>query len=391
MRKYIIVVLCVFVLNACKKDPKIIYPNANGKGAYYVQETADGGFIMSGASNNGDDRQMYLLRVDASGSKLWEKDYGKEEFEWGYSIVNSNVSGFLIVGDQTSKGHNKSDFYLVKTDKQGTLLWESTIGGPHNYYAEHIISTPDSNYVIVGTYFTANNVIIDVYLTKIDESGNELWTKTLDVGGKDRGLYIQNTMDGGYVICGWNGLNSILIKTDADGIEIWNKEYQLKEKSSAGCVQLTTDGGYIITGTLGGAGNAEIFLLKTNSAGDSSWCKYFKGIARASNGFVQQTSGGGYLLLGNTRDTIGYNNPSLDPPVINKSDIYLIRTDALGATIWSKYIGGNNTSENGNCLQKTSDGGFIIAGGIYDYVSSSTTYLVKLNSNGDILWSQTIN
>jgi len=215
-----------------------------------------------------------------------------------------------------------------------------------------------------------------------------LWTKTFGGEKEDVGRSVQQTNDGGYIIAGYtssygDGKKKVwLIKTNAQGDSLWGKTFGGYGQDEGYSVQQTSDGGYIITGCTGsfGNGNSDVWLIKTNAQGDSLWSKTF-GSYNFDEGYsVQQTNDGGYIIAGTTNSAN-----------ISYYDLLLIKTDAQGNCLWSKILGEHNSYyEIARSVQQTNDGGYIIAGytesfgnGLFD------VWLIKTNAQGDILWSKT--
>ena len=202
----------------------------------------------------------------------------------------------------------------------------------------------------------------------------------------DMGYSVQQTNDGGYVLTGstnsyGNGDSDVyLIKTDGNGDSIWTKTFGGENQDYCNSVQQTTDGGYIITGRTEsyGAGNKDVYLIKTDGNGDSLWTKTFGGTSFDNGISVQQTNDGGYIILGGT-ESYGAGN----------RDIYLIKTDGNGDSLWTKTFGGAS-QDFGNSVQQTNDGGYIVTGVTESYgAGNKDAYLIKTDASGDSLWTKT--
>ena len=196
------------------------------------------------------------------------------------------------------------------------------------------------------------------------------WEKIYGGTSDEWGFSIQQTNDGGYVITGSKSFLKVsLIKTDNNGDSLWNKNFDGDVGYS---VQQTNDGGYIITGlksTFDSSFNLEgnVFLIKTDENGDSLWTKTFGGTENELGRSIQQTNDGGYIITGYTNS---FGNGT--------EDLYLIKTDNNGDSLWSKTFGDTN-GEEGYSVQQTNDGGYIITG-VKSFFSNGLTldiYLIK--------------
>ncbi|MDD5530031.1 MAG: T9SS type A sorting domain-containing protein [bacterium] len=159
----------------------------------------------------------------------------------------------------------------------------------------------------------------------------------------------------------------------------WTKTYGGTKNDKGYCVQQTSDSGYIITGETYsyGAGYKDVYLIKTSPIGDTLWTRAYGGIKDDCGNSVQQTTDNGYIITGYT-DSYGAGN----------SDVYLIKTNSSGDTLWTKTYGGTST-DWGESVQQTQDGGYIISGGTYSYGVNGTVYIIKTNSSGNVLWTKT--
>ncbi|MCB2219852.1 MAG: T9SS type A sorting domain-containing protein [Bacteroidetes bacterium] len=202
----------------------------------------------------------------------------------------------------------------------------------------------------------------------------------------DEGYTVHQTFDGGYIIVGQtkpvNGLNADLwlIKTNSNGDTLWTKTYGGTGIEEGIDVKQTIDNGFIITGvtTSYGAGNFDIWLIKTNSNGESLWSKTFGGANNDFGNAVIQTADNGYVVIGSTES---YGSGG--------SDFWMIKTNSAGDSLWSKTYGGNYHDIAFSGIQ-TSDDGFALTGYTQPAgFSNADVWLIKTDHLGDVEWSQT--
>ena len=152
----------------------------------------------------------------------------------------------------------------------------------------------------------------------------------------------------------------------------WERNYGGTNPDGGYSVQQTTDGGYIIAGltTSFGAGNCDAYLIKTNASGNTLWTRTFGGTDADYANSVQQTSDGGYIVAGYTY-SFGAGH----------ADVWLIKTNASGDTLWTRTYGGAY-DDYANSVQQTTDGGYIVAGVTSSFGDSAQVYLIKTDSLG---------
>jgi len=208
--------------------------------------------------------------------------------------------------------------------------------------------------------------------------------KTYGGTSSDAGLCVQQTTDGGYVIAGasksFTGGSSdvYLIKTDSMGDTVWTRTYgNAVDQDSGFCVQQTQDGGYILCGQTGDGGSVSyVYLIRTDSVGDSIWSRTYSGPEDYEAGYsVIQTRDGGYLVAGRTR----YYGSG--------HKVYLIKTNSVGDALWTRSHGPG--ADCAYSIQPTSDSGYIAAGITYSFPDWGV-YLVRTDPLGDTLWTSSI-
>jgi len=348
------------------------YGGANYDVGRSVHQTQDGGFIVTGSSNSfGAGMQVYLIKTNGSGDTLWTRNYGGASSDYGNSVQQTQDGGYIVTGESRLS----AQVYLVKTDGSGDTLWTKTYGGGSGDYGNSVQQTQDGGYIIAG-YTESFGMIYKVYLIKTNASGDTLWTRVFGQEDINKGNSVQQTTDGGYIVAGWcynlsTGTSQVyLVKTNAQGDTLWTKTYGRYGIFCGSGIQ-TTDQGYIITGYTNFFGNAvQVYLIKTNALGDTLWTKTYGGASNDWGSSIRQTSDGGYIIAGYTSS---YGAGDLD--------VYLIKTNASGDTLWTKTFGGTGP-DYGESVQQTLDGGYIIAGLTYSFGDSAQVYLIKTDANG---------
>ena len=316
----------------------------------------------------------------------WTKSYGGPSEEMGHKVHQVADMGYIITGYTKSTGAGASDAWLVKTDAEGDTLWTKTFGGETWDWGKDVLQTEDGGYLLVVRCYSFGQGGYDAWIIKTDSQGDTLWTKFWGEEPDEWLSSVQQTNDGGYIFAGHTysfGAKSQdvwLVKSDSTGEVQWMKTYGGEQDDNSSFVQQTRDGGFIIAGRTYSysAGNSDIWLIKTNSSGDTLWTKAFGGIDYDYGISVRQSNDGGYILAGST-SSFG----------AGKGDIWLIKTDSIGDTLWTKTYGGHD-NDRPYCLIQLSDGNYLIGG----FTNSTGTgsyeaWLLVTDVNGDTLWTQT--
>ena len=348
---------------------------------YCVQQTTDGGYIITGETNSfgtGED-DIWLIKTDSNGNKIWDKTFGGIENDSSYCIQQTTDGGYIITGYTFSFGAGSDDVWLIKTDNNGNIVWNKTFGGTKYECGKYVQQTSDGGYIITGYTFSFGAGSDDVWLIKTDNNGNMMWNKTFGGTDSDTSVCVQQTTDDGYIITGDTysfdtGSNDIwLIKTDSNGNKIWDKTFGGESYEWGVCVQQTTDGGYIMIGTTSsfGGGETDIWLIKTDSNGNKTWDRTFGGTHYEFGMYVQQTTDDGYILLGVDLKIMPFGYY-----------IYMIKTDSVGNKLWERRFGGILHFYSGYCIQQTIDGGYIITGDTWLSIVGSDVLLIKTDKDG---------
>jgi hypothetical protein len=322
---------------------------------------------------------MGILSFAQAPDTLWTRTYGGNLDDIGYSVQQTTDGGYIISGYTQSFGSGGYDVYVIKTNANGDTIWTKTYGGSYIDVGNSVKQTTDGGYIVTG--LTDAGYGDDVWLIKTNSIGDTLWTKTYGgTSSPDQGFAVQQTNDGGYIITGLTmsygagGSDVYLIKTNSSGDTLWTKTYGGVDFDAGNSVVQTTDDGYIITGYTYsyGIGQEDVWLLKTDSLGDTLWTRTYGGTYDDWGSCVVQTIDNGYIITGG----VDHNVPPYD------GYVYLIKTDAFGDTLWTKTFIDQFYSW-GNSVVETYDGGYIITGyGLYDL------RVIRTDSTGEALWTK---
>jgi len=232
----------------------------------------------------------------------WQKAYGGTGFEQASKIIQTTDGGYLICGGSGTADGDITvnqvlvDFWAIRTDASGTILWQRSVGGSGVDFGIAARQTSDNGFLILGFSYSSDGDMqidahaqVDVFLFKLTESGNISWQKTFGSSGDDFIYGFEQTIDGGYILAGDTGgadgnVNSPnkgsqdcwFLKLDATGEILWSKTYGGFDFERVYSVKPTVDGGYIAAGytrsndgdVSGNHGGTDIWVLKLDTLGE---------------------------------------------------------------------------------------------------------------------------
>ncbi|HKR04011.1 MAG TPA: T9SS type A sorting domain-containing protein [Bacteroidia bacterium] len=341
------------------------------------QITSDKGYILAG--------QNSLVKTDSSGSVKWAIYYNLVFLQ---SVRQTFDGGYIACG-MSLGSNNEQDYTVIRTDSIGDTLWTRSYGGALDDWAYAIENTQDTAYIISGS----SQSFSGAYTIKINDNGDTLWTKTfVNVFARS----IKPTSDGNFIIAAagqvaGNSGDAFLIKINQNGDTLWTRSYGNTLDETGFDVIQTSDDGYAVIGATNSypnAGAMDLYLLKTDSLGNFDWSKTYGSVYVDEGYALRQTSDDGFILAGRMQ---GYNGGGGNCGVIGPCyDVYLIRTDNTGDTLWTKMYGGNNL-DWAYSLELTSDGGFLVTGQTESFnlgFLPLCAYLIKADSSGNAVCNQ---
>jgi len=356
-----------------------VYPHT---GPNSIQQTADGGYIVAGytLSFGAGSSDFWILKLDPSGKLIWTKTYGEDGIDIAKCIEQTSDGGYIVAGDLRSSTTVGGNFGIIKLDINGNKVWGKIYDGGDEDSAMAIQQTSDGGYIITGPTRSFGGGDDDIWILKLDQSGEVSWSKIYGGNSEDTSYAIVQTNDGGYIVAGCTssygaGLRDVwVIKLDVNGGKIWDKVFGGADNDGAMAIQQTIDSGFIVAGHSYsyGPGDNDWWIIKLDENGDKIWDKTFGGPYNDGAWDVRQTSDGCYVVVGNTRYTTA-----------GPADYWILKLDPNGNQIWAKIYGGRY-EDAPYTIHQTTDGGYIVAGSTESYGAGGYDFwILKLDANGD--------
>ncbi len=247
-------------------------------GVYSVIQTSDGGYALAGYTDSfgAGDFDFWLVKTNSSGSMMWNQTYGGQGDDEAGCLIQTSDGGYALAGYTNSFGAGSYDFWLVKTDTSGNMQWNQTYGGSGDDEASCVIQTSDG-YALAGFTNSTGAGDYDFWLVRTNSLGTSQWSQTYGGGYDEIANALVQTSDGGYALGGLTGsygagdVDYWLVKTTSSGSMQWSQTYGGSDDDEAYALVLTSDGGYALAGFTAsyGAGSYDAFLVKTDSSGNS--------------------------------------------------------------------------------------------------------------------------
>jgi hypothetical protein len=363
----------------------------------------------------------WVVKLNSSGNIEWQKCLGGTSYDVANSIQQTSDGGFIVSGytgsndGDVSGKYGATDYWIVKLNSSGDIEWQKCLGGIYDDFAYSIQQTNDGGFIVAGfkesneSDMSGNHGAIDALVVKLNSSGDIEWQKCLGGTNVDQAFSIQQTSDGGFIVAGgtWSndgdmsgnhgGSDYWVVKLNSSGDIEWQKCLGGTDYDGASSIQQTSDGGFIVTGgkvsndgdVLVNHGDYDAWVVKLNSSGDIEWQKCLGGTNVDQAFSIQQTSDGGFIVAGGTWSNDGDMSGNH-----GGSDYWVVKLNSSGDIEWQKCLGGTDY-DGASSIQQTSDGGFIVTGGKVsndgDVLVNHGDYdawVVKLNSSGNIEWQK---
>jgi len=301
-----------------------VYGTAGDDAVFAITAATDGGgYVMAGRQGS----DVYLFKIDDGGSVLWQKTYGGSGVEEGRAVAPMADGGYIVVGWTDSYGAGGQDIYLLKVDHTGELVWQNTLGGSGGEQARDVIELEDG-FLVVGWTTSFGSGAQDVYLARTDDVGELVRESSFGGSGSDEARALAPTSDGGCIIVGWTEsigagqVDMYLILVDSSGSSVRQKVFG-GVSDDYGWSLTAVPGGHILAGWTHswGSGDDDVFLVKVDQNQTALWQRSYGSLGRDRCYAMAPAVDGGLFLAGVTTSFTAAG-----------TDLYVLKTDASGNT-----------------------------------------------------------
>ncbi len=362
---------------------------------------------------------VFTLQLHAQTPTIvWQNNLGGSNDDFGKSIFKTDDGGIIIAGKTESNdgnvtgNHGGSDCWIIKLDMNYNIEWQKCYGGSDDESAISIVQTSDNGYVFTGVSLssdgdlTFNNGGADIWIVKLNPSGDIVWQKSIGGPLTDIGWHVIETNTGDIVVAGqlgnpinFNDDKALIIKLNSTGVIQWEKYFGGSLWEDAKHIIQTDDGGFAFVGEAystdgdltGNYGSSDCWVVKLNTEGNIMWQKNLGGSSFDYAECIIENSDGSYIMTGYTRSNdfnVSGNHGEIDA--------WIVKLSSTGGLIWQKCYGGTEY-EKAMCIVNKSNSGYIFSGStnsnngnVSGLLGSSDFWIVEIDNTGEIVWQQCI-
>ena len=376
-------------------------------------------------------------------TKIWDFRYGGASAEFPSNILQTLDHGFLVSGysfstvsfNKTDSSRGNTDYWIVKTDSTGNIIWDKTFGGIGSDFMTSAIELPDSGFLLCGysnsdssgdkTQHNINSNFsnFDFWIIRIDKNGNKTWDKTFGGNQSDilhKMLLLKNNsfLLGGATLSDstadmshhtYGNRDYWIIKIDSNGNKLWDFNYGGSLYDYLYTINQTSDNGFVLGGESRSPANScksqdsissenDFWILKIDSNGIKMWDKTIGGDAVDNFSDLLILPGDKILICGTSNSGIGYDKTELNHGNISY-DYWIIKTDSLGNKLWDKVYGGIGNDDGIYNISKINNG-FLLTGTSYCDISGDKSeynilnneqgWAIAIDTLGNKLWDKTL-
>jgi hypothetical protein len=291
--------------------------------------------------------------------------------------------------------------------------WQRCLGGTSNEDAYSVAITSDDGYVLTGYTSSVDGDVsemqgvVDLWVVKLGSNGDLIWERTYGGSSDERGLDIQQTMDGGFIVIGSTtsedgdvteafGDGDIwVLKLDPEGQLEWQKSYGGSFDESGYGIRQFPDGSYLMTGWTysddgtisGNHGGRDAWLAHIANNGDLIWQNCIGGPGQDGARSMALTSDGAVVIAGWSN-----TNTFPDEGITGPDNLWVVKLNLNGVVLWERFFGGPG-DDQGWDIMETMAGELIAVGQHKSPLADSTAWqydawVVALDPDGQLVWEK---
>ncbi len=384
-----------------------------------------GGGTLETLAGNSD---VFVAKLDAAGKHVWSKAFGDAGGQHGQGaavdaagniVVGCRCTGTIDFGGGPLEGEGALDVAIAKLDPSGNHVWSRRFGGPEQTRLEDLTVDADGNVIMTGFFrgtvdFGGGAITSagwdDVFVAKLDASGNHVFSSGFGSAGAELGYAVTTDRAGNILLTGHLGGSAdfgggtltgtsgdaFLVKLDPGGAHLWSRHYGEAKPQNGGDIVTDAAGNIYFLGSFQGiidfgggplesAGINDVFLAKLDGAGEHIWSKRFGDFENQNGKYAALDAAGNLTIAGSFESTIDLGGTTLTS--IGETDGFVAKLDASGSHLWSRHFGGPGdeystaltTDLTGNVLVvSNSSGGIDFGGGMLTSVGFADLFVAKL-------------
>lgn len=375
-----------------------------GGEALDIQPTADGGYIIAGFaasepyagdytydSNFFGSFDILLTKTDGDGNVQWSNTYGGDDYDLGESVQQTPDGGYVVTGlSEAGSGRDAySRLVLIKTDSTGNELWQAFYGADVGAAGHGLCVLNDGSVAVAGMTATGYSDFGEAILVKFDAEGNFLWDTVVSEAAFSWANDVTTTQDGGFALAGSQSrildrvfgnhtVDAFVVKTNGTGDKVWEATYgppQIRGYYVGNAIVETRDRGLVLAGTAG----VEMLVAKMDLNGNPAWEARRKGYPFARAHDVVEGADSSIVVAG-----VSYYEFIAGLRQCN--DYYVVRYGPDGIERWAERYG-DGENDTAYAVAPTADGNFVIAGGdrdpTYQIEGGGNVYLITTDAGGE--------
>ena len=284
------------------------YRSSYYKNLLSIEQTNDGGYLVGcNGRSFSQEYEIWIIKLNSTGAIEGQFCLGRATDNIVYCFQQTSGRGFVLGGAYSSLEGEKNNIWISKLSSTADIVWQRLYSGSDDDSLRSIKQTSDGAYIVGGNTLSFGAQGNDIWVLKLSSEGDIEWQRTYGGVDDDSISCIQQASDGGYIIGGDTrsfgaGEDDVwIIKLNSSGEIEWQRTYGGSNEDFIYNIRQTNDGGYIVGGNTQsfGAGAKDFWILKLNPSGNIEWQKTFGTLLDEEANSVQQTSDGGYVVAGN--------------------------------------------------------------------------------------------